>query len=226
MIRHWMGGELARGTQRGAAQLTVYLVLAAVLLGLAVGAWGGVRWQQGATAVRDNAHLRADLEQMRAAAADLRKAQAQLVEEYTAAVARQNAIAEQLEQDREQNRDHYERQRAGLEALLERRPDLSSGAGADVLCHWRRANAGPTAGSAAAGPECDPDAELPRPAAAAGRSLGHADRKPRRHRGAVPRLPRSSAAVAGSSAGVAGHRVGLVLQQPGSLRRRFGDMRK
>lgn len=208
-------------------QPLLYLVLAALVMGLGVGVWAGVKWQRGETAVRDNVALRAELKDLRDAAAELRAAQVELASDYAAAVERQGAIAEQLEQDREQNRDHFERQRAHLAALLEHRPDLSADrAGADVLCHWRRANAGPAATATAAGAECDPAAPLPEPAAAAGRPLGDAARKPRRRRGALPRLQRRQPAAGGGRAGMAAHGVVLVLRRPGARRAGFGGVRE
>lgn len=203
--------QAASGT--GLLPVFGYALLAALVTGGVGGAWFGYRWHKGADAIEENAQLREDLNTLTRVAKELRDRAVQSDIDYQAAMREMGVIAAAREQDREQNRKQFESQRAALATLLDARPDLRSDrAGDDVLRHWRRSNTRPGTGPAAPAPAGKPDAALPGPPAPGGRSLGHADRRPRRRDRAVPRLPERNRTTDRGNAAMARHRVAVVLR--------------
>lgn len=141
-----------------------------VLLGLLVGAWGGCAWQKGSTAIDQVDSLKAQRDADRKAIDALRQRAVNIASDYERANARLGAIARQLEQDREANRQFELQQRAELAQLLEARPDLRRvRVGPDLLRHWQQSNAGAAAASAATATAAGQPARAVPAAAAAGR---------------------------------------------------------
>lgn len=148
---------------------------AGVLLGLLVGAWGGCAWQKGRTALDQVGELKDQRDADRKSIDALRQRAVDIASSYEQANARLGAIAQQLEHDRESNRQFEQQQRAELAQLLEARPDLRRvRIGADLLRHWRQSNAGATAATAtAASAASQPARAVPSAAAASGRPADH-----------------------------------------------------
>lgn len=142
-----------------------------VVLGLLVGAWGGCTWQKGSTALDQASDLKAQRDADRKSIDALRQRAVDIASSYEQANARLGAIAQQLEHDRENNRQFEQQQRAELAQLLEARPDLRRvRIGADLLRHWRQSNAGAAAATtAAAGAASQPARAVPGAAATGGR---------------------------------------------------------
>lgn len=202
-----------------------YALIAAVLLAGGSGAWAGWKLRGASAVAAENVRLRADAAALQQAAQALRQRAVDSAARHDAAAARMSAIANQWETDRETNRLYFEGQRQALARLLDDRPDLRTGrAGADVLRHWRAANAGPAAGGPVAPAPGEPDAAVPEPAAAVRRPLGNADRQPRRRRGALPRLPGAAASAERRGARVAADGLGLVLRRGEAGRHRGGRL--
>jgi len=131
---------------------------------------------------RENATLTRELVNARAAAKALHELALSIQAEHVASVARLNAIAHDFEVSREQQQQQLSRQHAALSALLTKRPDLDTPAGADVLRHWQASNAG-TGGdlthTATAIDSSGIDAAVSTPADAGQRLLGEPDCEPR-----------------------------------------------
>lgn len=143
------------------------VALLVLLLSGASGIWLGIRWQQGQHARAENKALQQDIQRWIDVAVDQRQAAIDLTAAARAAGLRMDAIATQRENDREQQRKHFDRQRTALEALLRQRPDLPDlDLGDDVLCHWNTSKAGGDSDSfsATAIPGCQPAPAVPRAA--------------------------------------------------------------
>lgn len=203
------------------------LLLAAVISGGA-GLWIGKEWQAGRTAKAERKALQDDIQRWVDVAVEQREAAVELAGASRAAAFRMDAIALQREQDREQLQQHFDRQRAALDALLRQRPDLrSDDLGPDVLCHWNTSKAGADtdAAATAAIPGCEPAAAVPATADGDQRDSRGADRRSRPHHGHVSRL-RQQAGQADPGAGRMGaHRMGLVLQRGGAAGAQGGRLR-
>jgi len=102
----------------------------------------GVRHERDQAVRRENAALAQQVHETRAAARELQEMALTIQAEQVAGLERLNAIASDFEVSREQYQTHFIRQRGALAALLSKRPDLESPAGADVLRHWTASNAG------------------------------------------------------------------------------------
>lgn len=190
-----------------------YVLLIVVLLAAAGGGLLGWKLANGKQAVDELAQARADLKEAARVANDLRERAVLSNIDYRNAIGRMGKVAELLEEDRERNRAFASRQQQTLARLLDARPDLRiDRAGDDVMRYWTSSNAGATADATATPPEGEPAAAVPGAAAAGGRPLGDADRKPRRRRGGVPRLQERESQADRSRARMAGNRLGLVLQ--------------
>ncbi len=192
-------------------------LLAALVVAGVAGLYAGNRWAEGAAAIKQSAQQQDYIEQLHAEAELLRSVAAQAALDYASAADRQEAIATELETDREANRKHYAAQRADLEKLLAARPDLRVGrAGADVLQHWNRANEGTAAPVPTAGAGGQPEAGVPAAAGGDVGPVGGADREPRPGRGAVPRLQGEPQPADPGSNRVGAHGVELVLPGAGA----------
>lgn len=193
--------------------LLLLLIVAAVVAGL----WAGNRWAEGAQAIKDRKAQQTYIEQLQGETDQLRQLAADSALDYAAATDRMDAIATQLETDREANRKHQAEQRESLEKLLRTRPDLRDGrAGDDVLRHWNRSNQGPAASGAA--PGAQPGAGAAMPGAAAGDigPVGSAAGQPRPGDRAVPRLQGIAGSAGAGRGGMAPHGMGLVLPIAGA----------
>jgi len=210
------------GTATRAAALQSWPVLGlAGLLLLVVtavaGLYVGNRWAEGTQAIGQRKQQQTYIDQLQAEAEQLREIAANAALDYAAAADRQEAIATELENDRETNRKHAAAQHAALEKLLASRPDLRTDrAGADVLQHWNRANQGPAAAGAAPGTGTEPDAAVPAAAGGNVGPVGGVDRQPRPGGSAVPRVRGRQSAAGASGDGMAAHGMGLVLPGAGA----------
>lgn len=206
----------------GLLPVFAYALIAAVLLSGGTGAWAGWKLRGASAVAAENARLQADIAALHDAAEAIRDGAIENDRRFGEAAARQARIATTWETEREEQRRFNEQQRTRLAALLADRPDLRSArAGDDVLRHWRASNAGATAEAAAAGAAVEPGAGVPGAAAAGGRPVGDADRKPRRRRRALPRVRGEQGTADRRGARVAADGVGLVLRS-GPPRRRRG----
>lgn len=193
--------------------LLLLLIVAAAVSGI----WAGNRWAEGAQAIKDRKAQQTYIEQLQGETNVLRQLAADSALDYAAATDRMDAIATQLETDREANRKHDATQREALAKLLRDRPDLRDGrAGDDVLRHWNRSNQGPAASGAA--PGAKPSATPGVPGASAGYlgSVGGAAGQPRPGDDAVSRLQGVAGAAGASRRGMAADSVGLVLPVAGA----------
>ena len=200
------------------------LLIVAVLTAGVTG-WAVHRWDKGAEALRANKTLRQDIDLLTAAARELRQQGVDSALAYEQAAERLDAIAEQRETDREENRLFLERQRSALGTLLAQRPDLvPMHLGDDVLRHWNRGNQGGTAAPAAAPkPAGQPARAVPGAAAGQQRRGAGAAGQSRRGDRALPRLQEQPGQPAAGRGRMGSHRVELVLQRGGSGRpRRIG----
>lgn len=191
----------------GIAAIAV-MIVAGVLAGL----WAGNRWAEGQHAIERNRELHATAKRLTGQIEKLHQHSADAVLAYDQAAQRLDLIAQEQERDRETNRRFREGVRADLEQVLEARPDLRGlRLGTDVLQHWNRGNAGPTATPAAAGDSRQPAAAVP--AAAPGRRRQGLDAagQPRPGDRAVPRLPHGQGRVEPRGTQLGGNGVGLVL---------------
>lgn len=193
--------------------LLLLLIVAAVVAGL----WAGNRWAEGAQAIKDRKAQQTYIEQLQGETDQLRQLAADSALDYAAATDRMDAIATQLETDREANRKHQAEQRESLEKLLRTRPDLRDGrAGDDVLRHWNRSNQGPAASGAAPGAQPDAGAAVPGVAAGDLGPVGGAVGQPRPGDRAVPRLQGIAGPAGAGRGGMATHGMGLVLPIAGA----------
>lgn len=189
--------------------LALCLAVAALLgAGFAV----GHRWATGSVAIEQREGLELQLRQLQETAKTLQTQSAQATANYYRATQRLNHIAELQELDRENQRKFNLQQQEALAALLRNRPDLRTGhAGADVLQHWNRSNAGAAPSAAHAPNAGNAQGRMPGAAGSQGRSLGNPAGESRPGRGAVPRLPQPAAKADAGSVGLGGDRLGLVL---------------
>lgn len=191
-------------------------VAAHLLLWLAIGLagfGGGYRWHAGQTARSENRQLRDNLQQLSQTADALRQSAVQSALNYDSAIGRLDAVAHAREEDREQIRQWAADQRQALQQLGRARPELGQHAGAGVLQHWNRSNAGPDAADPAATKAAgQPGAAVPNTGRSPKRRMDRIDRKPRPGSGAVSRLPQPHGAVAQCGARMAGNRLALVLR--------------
>lgn len=128
----------------------VRTLIIATVLALATGLWAGDAWRQGRTAMAQQKADRQAIEDLKTTAETLRQHAVDASLAYDQASERMGAIAQQLETDREANRQFEQQQRAQLAQLLEARPGLRNvRVGADLLRHWQQSNAG-SAGAATA----------------------------------------------------------------------------
>ena len=195
----------------GIALLVVMVVVAVVSL------WAGNRWAEGAQALQDRKQDQLYIEQLQGEAEQLRQIAVNSTLDYANAADRMDAIATQLETDREANRKFQQAQRAELEQLLRNRPDLRDGrAGDDVLQHWNRSNQGPASAEPAAGTERQPAGGMPGPAAGDLGRLGGTAGQPRPGNGSVSRLPGFPVAPGAGLSGVPAHGLAVVLQGTGA----------
>lgn len=206
---------------------TIALALIALVLGL----WAGYEWRHGRDGIAEAAQLkqqqaadRAYIDELKAVVNDVRQQHADAVADYHAAEQRLDAIAAQLEQEREDIRQFRDRQQQQLDAIAAARPDLRDlHLGADVLQHWRESNAGLANGAAgdpatAAPAAGQPAGAVPATPAADQRRGARAVGEPRRGGGALPRLQSTQRIAAAGACGMAGHGVVLVLQGGGCRR--------
>ncbi|WP_368565514.1 hypothetical protein [Pseudoxanthomonas sp. UTMC 1351] len=196
-----------------------WAMLAVALLAAGGGGWAGLRWEQGAHALRTNAELRAErkadrqtIDELTHTARQLQQHGVDSVLAYDQATERMNAIATTLETHFAQNRHFATQQRDALADLLGRRPDLrDQPLGDDVLQHWNRSNQGPSADAATPEPASQSTHAVSGASAGARQPARHPDRQPRRGDGAVPRVPRSQRQSASGVRRMAEDRVALVL---------------
>ena len=208
------------------------LAVLLAVLALAGGLWGGDAWRKGQTAIEQNKTLKDDREADRKAIADLKETAEKLRQHgvdnalaYDQAMERMGAIAEQLEKDREANRQFEQQQRQALADLLADRPDLRDlRLGDDVLRHWQQSNQGrrgqgqPATPAAAPAPAGKPAKAVPGAAGADKRRGASAAGEPRPGDRAVPRLQRSGRLVGAGDGRMAHHRMAVVLQGGGGNR--------
>lgn len=143
-----------------------YAAAAALLLTLLFGVWLGSAWQRGRTAIAQQKADQQTIKQLSNTAKQLQEHAVDMALAYQQAAERMGAIAQQLETDREANRQFEQAQRKELAQLLAARPDLRDvRIGADLLRHWQASNAGTDAGSAAASAASQRDDPVPSPAA-------------------------------------------------------------
>lgn len=200
------------------------ITVAAALFALILGIWGGNAWRKGQTAIAQAKDLKAQRDADRKAIADLTAAAQQLRQHavdgalaYQQAAERINAIAADLERDRETNRQFAAQQQQALAALAAARPDLRGlRLGADVLQHWQQSNQGADperapapAPAGATGQPAHPVPAAPRAGQRRGAGL---DRQSRPGDGPVPRLQRARAVAGANDGRVAAHGQGLVLR--------------
>lgn len=156
------------------------------LLALCIGLWAGDAWRAGRVAVAQNKALlkqqaddRKTISDLQTAAAELRQHAVDATLAYQQASDRLNTIAQQLEQDREANRQFAQQQRDALATLAQARPDLRSlHLGPDVLRHWQQSNRGAPATAPAAADPGQPAHAVPAAAAAGQRRGAGPDRQP------------------------------------------------
>ncbi|WP_164273439.1 hypothetical protein [Stenotrophomonas sp. B1-1] len=189
------------------AHLMLWLAIAAAAFA------GGCYWQGGLNARSENRQLRDNLQQLSQTADALRQNAVQSALNYDAAVRRLDEVARAREEDREHIRQWAADQQQALQALARAQPELGKRAGAGVLQHWNRSNAGPDAAdSAPADAAGQPGAAVPGATGGVQRRMDRADRQPRPGERAVSRLPQSNGTAAGCNPAVAGHRLAVVLR--------------
>jgi len=173
-------------------KLQLVWVVAGLALYFTFAFLAGVRHERDQAAKRENAVLTRELFNARAAARELHEMALSIQSEQVASIERLNAIASDFEESREQVQTHFTRQRAALSALLAKRPDLDTPAGADVLRHWTASNAGAGGDITDTAPAADagrPDAAVSATADAGERPLVEPDCEPRCGDGAVSPVP-------------------------------------
>jgi len=189
------------------AHLLLWLVIAVAAFA------GGCYWQDGQNARSENRQLRDNVQQLSQTADALRKSAVQSALNYDAAIRRLDEVARAREEDREHIRQWAADQQQARQALARDQPELGQRAGAGVLQHWNRSNAGPdAAGSAPADAAGEPGATVPGTSGGAQRRMDRADRQSRPSHRAVSRLPQPHGALDPGYATVAGHRLAVVLR--------------
>lgn len=183
-------------------------------LGIAVVAFaGGCYWRDGQTARSDNRQLRDNLKQLTETADALRQSAVQSALNNDAAIRRLDEVARAREEDREEIQKWAAGQQDALQALARAQPELGNHAGAGVLQHWNRSNAGAdAAGPAPADAAGQPGAAVPIPSGGAQRRMDRPDCQSRSGDRAVSRLSQSNGAVARCGTAVGGNRLGMVLR--------------
>lgn len=203
--------------------LPVNLILVALLLGGGFAA--GLRWHQADSSQSQVQHLQQQLQQLSETADALRQSAVQSALNYDAAVRRLDEVARAREEDREHIRQWAADQQQALQALARAQPELGKRAGAGVLQHWNRSNAGPDAAdSTPADAARQPGAAVPGATGGAQRRMDRVDRQPRPGNGPVSRLPQSNGAAAGCGPAMAGHRLAVVLRSGARSRRDGGAL--
>jgi len=173
-------------------KVSMLWIVAGLALHFAFAFLAGVRYERGQAAQRENAALTGALLDARAAVNDLHEMALSIQSENIASLERLNAIAADFEVSRERHNQYFNRQRAALSALLAKRPDLDTPAGADVLRHWQASNAGAGLAAPDAAPAADTgkaDAAVSTPADAGQRPLVEPDCKPRCRHPVLPPVP-------------------------------------
>lgn len=204
---------LTRSTIAPALPWLLLLLIAAAAVG---GIWAGNRWAEGEQAIKDRSAQKTYIEQLQGETDALRQLAADSALDYAAATDRMDAIAIELETDREANRKHEASQREALAALLRNRPDLRDGrAGDDVLQHWNRSNKGPAATGAAASSQPSAGAAVPGATTGNVGFMGGAAGQSRPSDDAVPRLQGIAGPFGAGRSGVAADSMDLVLPVAG-----------
>ena len=184
-----------------APQIAAGMLLAA-LLGAAGGLWLGSRIARSATAMAANKALKAETRELRNQLVQQSRQHAATITAMQAAHARLDAIAEQLEHDRESIQHAAREQNQALRTLGTRRPEIRqplpvpAGVERDILCHWNRAKAVPGTDTAATAiPGCEPDAALPAAANAGNRDTGGDAGRSRPNDAPISRVPGKTGAT-------------------------------
>ena len=202
-------------------------VLIAIALSAGLSGYVVHRWNKGTAAIAEAKQLKGEREADRKFIAELKDTAQKLRQHgvdqalaYQQANERMDAIAAQLEQDREANRQFDTLQRQSLEALVAARPDLRDvRLGDDFLQHWNRSNQGRDAegqrapAAAPAERPAKPARTVPRAAAGNQQRPAGAAGQPRPGDRAVSRLPGRQGFTHRGDGRVAGHGLGLVLQR-------------
>lgn len=185
-------------------------------LGVAVAAFvGGCDWQDGRAARDDNRQLRDNLQQLSQTADALRQSAVQNTLNYDAAIRRLDEVARGREEDREDIQQWASEQRQSLQELARAHPELGKHAGAGVLQHWNRSNAGPDPSGTGAAPtdaSRQPGAAVPGTTSGTERRVDRADRQSRSGGRAVSRLPQSHGTAPRSGSAVGSDRMAMVLR--------------
>jgi len=173
-------------------KVSMLWIVAGLALHFAFAFLAGVRYERGQAAKRENAALTGALLDARAAVKDLHEMALSIQGEHIASLERLNAIAADFEVSRERHNQYFNHQRAALSALLAKRPDLDTPAGADVLRHWQASNTGANLDASDTAPAADTgkaDAAVSTPADAGERPLVEPDCKPRCSDTVLPPVP-------------------------------------
>ncbi|WP_180867367.1 hypothetical protein [Stenotrophomonas maltophilia] len=204
------------------------LLVIAVLLATAIaaGLWAGNRWAEGGRAIKDRAEHQAYIKDLEQQLTRLHTQAADTAVAYAEAIDRMNTIANSLEQNREENRRFTEDQRAALESLLDRRPQLRAvRVGTDVLQHWNRSNQGKPTTAAPARDAGQPETGMP--GAADGTQRPPGDPAGQSRPGGVPvsRLQRTGAGVDPGHGRLGGNGMAVVLPGAGAVAGANGGLR-
>lgn len=204
------------------------LLVIAVLLATAIaaGLWAGNRWAEGGRAIKDRAEHQAYIKDLEQQLTRLHTQAADTAVAYAEAIDRMNTIANSLEQNREENRRFTEDQRAALESLLDRRPQLRAvRVGTDVLQHWNRSNQGNPTTAAPARDAGQPETGMP--GAADGTQRPPGDPAGQSRPGGVPvsRLQRTGAGVDPGHGRLGGNGMAVVLPGAGAVAGANGGLR-
>lgn len=156
------------------------------------GVYVGMEWEQGRQAQSDNRVLRADVDALASAAAELRQRGVDIAQDFRTAQRQLEAISHEHEQRDRASRTFYGKQRDALEQLLATHPGIAACRIGDAgVQHWNasaRGAAGAAAGSTAE-PAVAPAAAVPGGAADAARGQRRSDSAGVGRSGeAVPRL--------------------------------------
>ncbi len=196
--------DLAVVRSTGLLPVFGYALLVAAVAGFVAGAIVAWKWKSSASAISQNAQLRADIKAWESVAREQRQVTADQVVAFGAALGRLNTISQGREDDREENRKWLESRKGERSRVHAAAPALADlDLGPEFLRHWNATNAGPGATVPAALDPTEPGADV------SGAADGHgfqSDGNPgaARHRGShVPRLPEQQA-----PADRRGHRMG------------------